>query len=101
MKSDVMRKSNTQKISEVINEYLKDSGLKKKLTESRITNHWEELMGKIIAKRTKSVYIKDKTLFVFLNSSVLRNELMMMRQEIIDTLNKRVGENVIDDIRLK
>ena len=58
-------------------------------------------MGKVIAKRTKSVYIKDKTLFVFLNSSVLRNELMMMRQEIIDTLNKRVGENVIDDIRLK
>ena len=58
-------------------------------------------MGKIIAKRTKSDYIKDKNLYVFLNSSVLRNELMMMRQEIIDTLNKRVGENVIDDIRLK
>ena len=67
MKSDTMRKSNTQKISEVINEYLKDSGLKQKLQESRISNHWEEIMGKVVAKRTKSVYIKNKTLFVILN----------------------------------
>lgn len=101
MKSDVMRKSNTQKINEVIDEYLKTSGLKQKLQKSRIPNYWEEVMGKVVAKRTKSVYIKDKTLFVSLNSSVLRNELVMMKQDIINTLNKYVGEKIIDKIVLK
>jgi len=101
MKFCTMRKSNTQKISEVIDEYLKSSGLKHKLRKARVLNHWEELMGKTVAKRTKSIYIKNKTLFVYLSSSVLRNELLMMRQEIIDAVNKHAGETIIDNIVLK
>ena len=96
-----MRKSNTQKISEVIDEYLKNSGLIEKLRKARVLNHWEELMGKTVAKRTKSIYIRNKTLFVCLSSSVLRNELLMMRQEIIDAVNKYAGEAIIDNIVLK
>ena len=96
-----MRKSNTQKLSEVIDEFLKGSGLSRKLKKARIINHWEELMGKTVANRTKSIYIKNKTLFVHLSSSVLRNELLMMRQEIIDAVNKHAGETIIDNIVLK
>ena len=96
-----MRKSNTQKISEVIDEYLKNSGLTQKLKKARIINHWEELIGKAIAKRTTSIYIKGKTLFVSLNSSVVKNELMMMRQQIIDTINKRAGETLIEKIVIR
>jgi predicted nucleic acid-binding Zn ribbon protein len=96
-----MRKSNTQKISEVIDEYLKSSGLNHKLNKARIINHWEEFMGKSIAKRTTSIYIKKKTLFVSLNSSVAKNELMMMRQQIIEALNKHAGETIIDKIVIK
>jgi predicted nucleic acid-binding Zn ribbon protein len=96
-----MRKSNTQKISEVIDEYLKNSGLTQKLKKARIINHWEELIGKAIAKRTTSIYIKKKTLFVSLNSSVVKNELMMMRQQIIDAINKQAGEILIEKIVIK
>jgi predicted nucleic acid-binding Zn ribbon protein len=101
MKFMKMRKSNTQKISEVIDEYLKSSGLNHKLNKARIINHWEEFMGKSIAKRTTSIYIKKKTLFVSLNSSVAKNELMMMRQQIIEALNKHAGETIIDKIVIK
>lgn len=96
-----MRKSNTQKLSEVIDEFLKGSGLSLKLKKARIINHWEELMGKAIANRTTSIYIKNKTLFVTLNSSVVKNELMMMRQQIIDALNKHAGEKIIEKIVIK
>jgi predicted nucleic acid-binding Zn ribbon protein len=101
MKFLKMRKSNTQKISEVIDEYLKNSGLTQKLKKARIINHWEELIGKAIAKRTTSIYIKKKTLFVSLNSSVVKNELMMMRQQIIDAINKQAGEILIEKIVIK
>ena len=96
-----MRKSNTQKISEVIDEYLKNSGLTQKLKRARIINHWEELIGKAIAKKTTSIYIKKKTLFVSLNSSVVKNELMMMRQQIIDAINKEAGEILIEKIVIR
>jgi predicted nucleic acid-binding Zn ribbon protein len=101
MKSFIMRKSNTQKIGDVIKEYLEESGLNHKLNKSRIINHWEELVGKAVAKRTKSVYIKNKTLFVSFNSSVVKNELMMMRQQIIDTLNEYAGETIIENIVIR
>jgi predicted nucleic acid-binding Zn ribbon protein len=101
MKSFIMRKSNTRKIGDVIKEYLEESGLKRKLNKSRIINHWEELVGKAVAKRTTSVYIKNKTLFVSFNSSVVKNELMMMRQQIIDTLNKYAGETIIENIVIR
>jgi predicted nucleic acid-binding Zn ribbon protein len=101
MKFNIMRKSNTQKIGKVIDEYLRDSGLIQKLRKARVLNHWEELMGKTVANRTKSIYIKNRTLFVILSSSVLRNELSMMRQEIIDAVNKHAGEMIIDNVVLK
>jgi predicted nucleic acid-binding Zn ribbon protein len=96
-----MRKSNTQKISEVIEEYLKNSGLNHKLKKARIINHWEDLVGRAVAKRTTSIYIRKKTLFVSLNSSVVKNELLMMRQQIIDALNKYAGEIIIEKIVIK
>jgi len=96
-----MRKSNTQKISEVIDEYLKNSGLTQKLKKAWIINHWEELIGKSISQRTTSIHIKKKTLFVSLNSSVVKNELMMMRQQIIDAINKQAGEILIEKIVIR
>jgi predicted nucleic acid-binding Zn ribbon protein len=96
-----MRKSNTQKISEIVDEYLKSSGLNHKLKKARIINHWEDMVGRAVAKRTTSIYIRKKTLFVSLNSSVVKNELLMMRQQIIDALNKYAGEIIIEKIVIK
>lgn len=91
-----MRKSNTQKLGEVIREYLHQMMIEGKLKEIGIVHSWEELMGKAVASRTKNIYIKNKTLFIELKSSVLRNELFMMRQSIIDKINEREGELVIE-----
>lgn len=96
-----MRKSNTQKIGTVLREYLEHMMIDRKLKEVGIVSSWEELMGKAVAHRTKQIYIKDKTLFVHLNSSVLRNELMMMRQSVIDKLNEKAGENIVEKIVLR
>ena len=96
-----MRKSNTQKISEVLKEYLKEMMIDQKLKEVNIVRSWEKLMGKAVSSRTKSVYIKNKVLFVHLKSSVLRNELVMMRQTIIDKLNENAGEKIIEKIVIR
>lgn len=96
-----MRKSKTQNISEIISLILKQNGLDNKLAEVRALRSWEELLGKTVARYTKNLFIKDKILYVSLNSSIVRNELMMIRDELIKRLNEKAGKQVIDRIIVK
>lgn len=96
-----MRKSNTQTLGEAIKDYLKALHIDKKINEVRLINSWEEVIGKTIAKATTKIYIKNKTLFVYLNSSVIRNELFMLKEEILKVLNEKAGEKIIEKIVLK
>ena len=51
-----------------------------KLNETAVINSWEEIVGKAISSRTSKIYINDHILYVHLNSSVVRNELLMLRR---------------------
>lgn len=96
-----MRKSQTQNISEIISVIMKQNGLDEKLAEVRAIKSWEELLGKTVARYTKNINIKDKTLYVSLNSSIVRNEIMMIRDELIKRLNEKAGRKIIDKIVVK
>jgi predicted nucleic acid-binding Zn ribbon protein len=96
-----MRKSQTQNISQIISSILKANGLEDKLAETRLIQSWEELLGKSVARLTKSMYIKNRILFVSLNSSVVRSELTMIKKDMIIRLNEKAGKSIIDDIVLR
>lgn len=96
-----MRRSLTLNISEIISSLLKDQGLEEKLYENRLMNSWETVLGKMISKYTRSMYIKDRVLFVNLTSPVVKNEVMMIRDELVKRLNEKAGKNVIDKIVLR
>jgi len=96
-----MRKKNTQKIDEVIGQYLKSLNIDNKLKEVSLIKSWDDIVGKTIARSTKEIYIKDRKLFIKLNSSVIRNELFMIRDGLKKALNERAGESIIDEIILK
>ena len=93
-----MRKSNTQPIHEVIQELLRELKIDRKLKEVGIVSEWESLMGKTVAVRTSNIYIRNRILYVNVTSSVLRNELLMMRNDIINKLNERAGEVVVEQM---
>lgn len=96
-----MRKKQTQTLAEVMQEYLQTSKLGNKMVVSNIKKYWEQLMGNIIAQKTTNIYLKDKTLYISLNSSVLRNELSMMRSRIAPMMNERMGGNYIEKVVLR
>lgn len=93
-----MRRSKTISLAEALRDYIREMKLEGKLREVNLINSWEEIVGKAISSRTSKVYIKDHILFVHLDSSVARNELMMLREELKDKLNQRAGSVVITDI---
>ena len=96
-----MRKSNTQPIEQVIREFLRDNHIEQKLKEVSIVSQWESLMGRMVAVRTSEIYIRNHILYIRVTSSVLKNELMMMRQEIIDRINEHAGEKLVEKIVIK
>ena len=96
-----MRKNNTQKLGDVIQSYIDALDINGKLKEVRLIRSWEEMVGKIIARKTEKIYIKDHKLFVHLNSSIARNELSMLKDSLIHRLNEKAGEEIITDIVLR
>ncbi len=96
-----MRRSKTISLAEAMKDYIREMNLGDKLSEVGVINSWEETVGKAISSRTSKLYIKDHVLYVHLNSSVVRNELLMLRQALINKLNEKAGSEVIKEIVLK
>lgn len=96
-----MRRSKTISLAEAIQDYIKEMHLEGRLNEIGVINSWEETVGKAISSRTSKIYIKDRVLYVHLNSSVVRNELLMLRQALLEKLNGKAGAEVIKDIVFK
>jgi hypothetical protein len=93
-----MRKPNDITLKEGISKMLNVYRLRSKFEETSIVAMWPELMGKAIANRTTQIYISQKKLFIRIESSVIKNELLMVRTGIIQKLNERAGSEVIIDL---
>ena len=88
-------------IKQTLDDYLKSMGVDGKLKESDTLSNWPNLLGDAVAKRTKNIYIKDRVLYVELNSSVVRDELQQSKSAIIEKLNKFAGFELIINIYFK
>lgn len=93
-----MGRTNDKPIKDAIEQMLNVYKLRKKFDETSLVAAWPEMMGNAIANRTKDIFIRDRKMFVRIESSVIKNELVMMRSNIIDKLNERAGGSVIDEI---
>ena len=59
---------------------------------------WSNVIGKNVSQYTENIYIKDNTLFLKINSSVLKQELSYGKDKIIENFNKEIGSNEIKKI---
>lgn len=97
-----MKRVNAQSIGEILREfYVENPTISRRLSEVRLVNAWREVLGPGVAQATRNIYIQGATLHVALDSSVLRNELMMWRDRLVRTLNEKAGANVIREIRFQ
>ncbi len=96
-----MERTKIRKISDILKEFLRENKLDIRLKERQVIECWEELMGKTISRSTKKIYIKDSKLYVVVSSSVVRNELHMLKTEIVKKLNEKAGEEIITELVLR
>jgi hypothetical protein len=71
------------------------------LNNVKVQKIWEQTMGSNANSYTKEVNLKNKTLYISLSSSVLRQELSYGKQKIVDLINKEIGNEIITKIVLR
>ena len=97
-----MLKRNAQQLNDILLEFFNENPeLKTSVAEHRAVSAWRELLGEGVAHYTKNVYFKRGALHVQLSSSVLRAELIMNKQNLIDRLNEYAEMEVVKDIVIR
>jgi predicted nucleic acid-binding Zn ribbon protein len=89
------------KIQDLVNQFIEQNDLTSGLDAVNVQELWGELMGPGVMSYTQSVALRGSTLTVVLTSSVLRSELSMGKQKIIDMMNEGLGKNLIEHIYLR
>jgi predicted nucleic acid-binding Zn ribbon protein len=92
------RRAGTSPLKEVIDQMLNVYQLKGKYTETYLVDSWSRIMGPAIARRTSKIYVKDRKLFIKINSAPLKNELAMSKSKILEILNREVKEALLEEV---
>lgn len=93
-----MRKTNDKSLKDAIAQMMQVYKIKRRFDETGIIASWPDLVGKSVANRTKELFITDKKLFLRIESSVIKNELVMMRHQIIEKINDKANAIIVEDI---
>lgn len=92
------RKKEVAPLQEAFEELLKAYRLKDKFDERQVIQAWPEMMGNTVARRTESLYVRDKKLFVKINSGPVKKELSMNRSKVLELISNRFGDEVILEV---
>ena len=87
-----------QHISQAIQELLKAQHLKPKFDEANVIASWEQMVGKAIARRTKRINIRNKVLFVELQSPSMKQDLGYHKAHMLELFKKQFGDGVVTEI---
>jgi ATP-dependent Zn protease len=92
--------NHTNGIKNVIDNMVSQLKMKDKFGELSIIEAWQKTLGDNVLRRTENIQIRDRKIYVKIESSALKNELLMNKTNVLFNLNKYAGGDLIDDIIL-
>ncbi len=91
---------NLYSMKQAIGSMFQKFNMQQKANEMKIIAHWNEIVGKLIGNHTQQIYIKDRRLFLKIDSAPLRNELHNLKEGILDKVNEGFPNPIIIDLIL-
>ena len=89
------------RLSVTLVKMLKAQGLESRLQEYRVFGQWEKAVGKVIARHAQPCSLRGKKMTLVVDSPAWMQQLSLLKPEIVDKVNRRLGHNAIRDIMLK
>jgi predicted nucleic acid-binding Zn ribbon protein len=88
-------------IAKILEGTLKSLHLDEHIKKYSIWNHWEEIVGKNIAKKASPSFLQDETLVVKVISHPWMTELSLMKNIILEKIRKKIEGCRIQNIRFE
>ncbi|MBU7577165.1 DUF721 domain-containing protein [Flavihumibacter sp. RY-1] len=85
-------------LGEAIQQFLQKSRLKGSVQALQITDVWEQIMGKTVARYTESIKIYGDKLYISTSVAPLKQELLFQKEHIINRVNEALGEKIIKEV---
>lgn len=96
-----MKNKNDLTLKEAMSGMINELKLKPGLHETKIKSLWAELMGKTIDTYTSDIVVRKGVLYLTIQSSPLKQELMYSKEKIVNLLNDHLGENYIKEVIIR
>jgi predicted nucleic acid-binding Zn ribbon protein len=97
-RADRKRRTRPERIGPLVGGVLSALGISEKVERARAAADWEEIAGPHIARVTRRVRVRGRTLLVEVKSAAWVAELSMMRKGLLDRLNAGKKRGKIEKI---
>ena len=96
-----MKGNGINSLENILKKIFNKPKIKKKLEETEVLNQIDEILGNNLTTYIYKKYINNGILYIYLSSSVLRNELSFQKDGIIDSINNKLSKKIVKDIVFK
>lgn len=96
-----MKRQGELSLGDALKAYMHKGPLRNQMNKVRIQEVWKKVMGKTIAKYTRSLKVKNRKLIIATDIAPLKQELSYSKELIIKRINEALGENLIDEVIIR
>ncbi len=86
------------RLGDVLGQVLERAGVADQVRRMEVLDLWPEVVGERIAEVTRARAVSDATLFVEVRTSAWMMELDMMKRQILERVNERLGDVPLERI---
>jgi predicted nucleic acid-binding Zn ribbon protein len=90
--------SNSKHVGDAIRQLLKTYHLDSKFDAAAVVASWERLFGKPVARHTRRIFLKNKVLFVELDSPGMKNDLSLHKKQMLQAIHQEFGADSVAEI---
>ena len=88
-----------KKLETALKNLLKNLGIEQTVLENQVVQYYPIVVGQRIAEVSQAEKIENGILFIKVINSTWRNELYYYKKDIIQKLNKKIGETIVKEIK--
>lgn len=85
-------------LPDAVKNFIKNSGLEDKIRKAKVIANWNTIVGPHIASNTYNLRFDNNKLIVHVKSDALKNELIFMKNQIIQNIHQFIKDEFIEDI---
>ena len=94
------KRGEIKNISKVLEDVISQKHFKVGIDNLRVQEAWVKTMGENIQKYTYNVEFKNGKMYIKLKSSVLKEELIFEKNNVINLINQELGKEYVKELVL-